>query len=91
MRQFYYKYPDILILGLSKAEGGDADAIYARPESRTCNHEAEKVRYEIAHAHPSDNSLHMLLSPADARTVIEASWGCRFPATSTVPPGWVSS
>lgn len=90
MKQTYSKYPDILILGLSKAEGGHTDAIYARAESRTCNNDAKKVGYEIAHAHPADNSLHMLLSPADARTVIEASWGCRFPSTSTVPSGWVS-
>lgn len=30
---------------------------------------------EIAHAHPSDGSLHMTLHPQDARVIIEAGWG----------------
>jgi hypothetical protein len=33
----------------------------------------------------------MLLSPADARAVVEAGWGRRFVDASSVPPGWVSS
>ncbi|CAI7637909.1 unnamed protein product [Penicillium palitans] len=90
MKQLHSEYPGILCLGLSKAGGGAADAIYARRESPTCNHEAAKVGYEIAHAHPADNSLHMLLSPADAGVVIKARWGRRFATPSTVPPGWVS-
>ena len=58
--------------------------------SPTCNPEAAAVGYEIAHAHPADNSLHVLLSPVDACTVIEAAWGRRFAVPSMVPPGWVS-
>ena len=49
-----------------------------------------RLAYEIAHAHPADNSLHVLLSAADARTVIEAAWGRRFAVPSMVPLGWVS-
>jgi hypothetical protein len=90
MKQLYSQYPDTLRLSLSNAEGSTADAIYARPESPACNPEAQKVGYEIAHVHPEDNSLHMLLSPADARAVVEAGWGRRFADPSSVPPGWVS-
>jgi hypothetical protein len=30
---------------------------------------------EIAHVHPIDGSVHVILSPSDAATVIEAGWG----------------
>ncbi len=30
---------------------------------------------EIGHFHPSDGSMHTILSPSDARTVIERGWG----------------
>jgi len=30
---------------------------------------------EIAHVHPSDGSIHVILSPSDAKTVMEAGWG----------------
>ncbi len=32
---------------------------------------------EIAHIHPSDHSMHMILSPRDAIAAIEAGWGER--------------
>lgn len=32
---------------------------------------------EIAHIHPADGSMHMILGPSDARAVIEAGWGER--------------
>ncbi len=44
--------------------------------------------HEIAHAHPADDSLHVWLSDPDARTVIEAGWGQRFPLTF-VKSGWM--
>ena len=34
-----------------------------------------RAQGEIAHIHPSDGSMHMTLSPSDAKTVIEAGWG----------------
>ncbi|KAJ5981782.1 hypothetical protein N7522_013410 [Penicillium canescens] len=89
MKHLHSQYSDILRLSLSNAEGGAADAIYAHPESPACNPEAQKVGFEIAHTHPEDNSLHMLLSPADARAVLEAGWGRRFADPSSVPPGWI--
>ena len=30
---------------------------------------------EIGHIHPSDGSMHMILSPSDTKTVIEQGWG----------------
>jgi len=36
---------------------------------------ATNARGEIAHIHPSDGSMHMTLSPSDAKKVIEAGWG----------------
>lgn len=32
---------------------------------------------EIGHVHPSDGSMHMILSPSDTRIVIERGWGER--------------
>ena len=32
---------------------------------------------EIAHIHPSDNSMHMVLSPRDAVAAVESGWGQR--------------
>ncbi|KAE8363920.1 fungal-specific transcription factor domain-containing protein [Aspergillus caelatus] len=89
MNNFHSQYPQLIRLDLSKTEGGTADAIYARSELPTCNPEAAAVGHEIAHAHPADNSLHVLLSPADARTVNEAAWGLRFAVPSMVPLGWI--
>ena len=37
--------------------------------------DATASRGEIAHVHPSDGSMHMIFSPADAVIVIERGWG----------------
>ncbi|OAP61571.1 hypothetical protein AYL99_03774 [Fonsecaea erecta] len=71
-------------------EGGSTDAIYAKPTLETLNDKARDNKIlgtEIAHAHPSDGSLHVWLSEADARTVVEKGWGLRFPLTF-VDKGW---
>ncbi|KAJ7864807.1 hypothetical protein B0H14DRAFT_2348327 [Mycena olivaceomarginata] len=34
---------------------------------------------EIAHIHPIDHSMHVILSPADSKTVIELGWAERHP------------
>lgn len=41
-----------------------------------CGHAHALVSHgEIAHIHPSDGSMHMILSACDARTVLESDWG----------------
>lgn len=85
------QHPDILDLLPSKTEGGSTDAIYAKTTLATLNPETQTnkmIGTEIAHAHPSEGSLHVWLSEADARLVVEQAWGLRFPL-SFVPKGWV--
>jgi len=41
---------------------------------------------EIAHIHPIDGSMHMVLSPTDAKTVIEAGWGELHPLAGRLLP-----
>ncbi len=49
------------------------DAIFLRdPEKGTLN---TKAQGEVGHIHPSDGSMHITLSPSDAKTVLEAGWG----------------
>lgn len=43
-----------------------------------CGHVyALSTQGEIGHIHPSDGSMHMILSPSDTRQAIEAGWGER--------------
>ncbi|KAF2433162.1 hypothetical protein EJ08DRAFT_629430 [Tothia fuscella] len=82
-------HPDILESKLSHTEGESTDGLYARRDCESLNPIARNkiLDHEIAHAHPADNSLHIWLSERDARTVIEAGWGMRFPLTF-VEKGW---
>lgn len=41
-----------------------------------CGHAHGRISHgEVAHIHPADGSMHMVLSPSDAVKVIEAGWG----------------
>lgn len=40
---------------------------------------------ETAHIHPSDGSMHMIFSAADATKVLDASWGERHPMSGVLP------
>ncbi|KAF2110638.1 hypothetical protein BDV96DRAFT_603722 [Lophiotrema nucula] len=73
----------------SKTEGGTGPAIYVKPDVPTMNPNASKIFYEVAHVHPSENSLHVYLSPKDARTVVESGWGEKFTVPWIAPPSWV--
>jgi hypothetical protein len=73
----------------SKTEGGHGQAIFVKPDVKTINPVAHKIFYEVAHAHSSDNSLHVYTSPQDARLVMKRGWGQRFPVTWLAPPSWI--
>jgi hypothetical protein len=84
------QHPTILDLRPSKTEGGSTDAIYAKADLETLNERAQGKQLlgtEIAHAHPAESSLHVWLSEADAKTVVQKGWGLRFPLTF-VDKGW---
>lgn len=90
MRTLADKHPDLLEVKPSHTEGKTTDGLYARADGKTLNPIANQdkvLKCEIAHAHPAENSLHVWLSEADARKVIEAEWGQRFPLTF-VNKGW---
>ena len=47
-------------------------------QARLCRHaDARASHGEIAHIHPSDGSMHMVLSASDAAIVVERGWGER--------------
>ncbi|KAI9659522.1 MAG: hypothetical protein M1821_001781 [Bathelium mastoideum] len=86
------KHPDLLILDKSITEGRSTDAIYAKPglPSRSSGAKDKILGDEIAHVHPAENSLHVWLTEADAKKVVEVGWGERFPLSSLgmVHNGW---
>jgi hypothetical protein len=73
----------------SKTEGGTGPAIYVKPDVKTINPVAHKIFYEVAHVHPAENSLHVYVSPVDAKLVMKRGWGQRFPVTWLAPPSWI--
>ena len=82
--KFSREHPDVLILDKSKTEGGSTDAIYAKPDLPG-RHPSAKNRIlgnEFLHAHPAENSLHVWLSPPDAKAVVGKGWGERFPLSA---------
>ncbi|KAH8730800.1 hypothetical protein GQ44DRAFT_420096 [Phaeosphaeriaceae sp. PMI808] len=89
MQEFASTYAASIETRPSKTEGGTGAAIYVKPDVKTINPVASKIFYEIAHVHPAENSLHVYVSPKDARMVIEKGWGQRFPVTWLAPPSWV--
>jgi len=90
--KYQAQYADILTLDRSITEGRSTDAIYAKPNllSRHPSAKDDTLGDEIAHVHPAENSLHVWLSESDARTVVAAGWGERFPLSSLsmVHNGW---
>lgn len=60
-----------------------------KPDVKTINPMAHKIFYEVAHVHPSENSLHVYVSPQDAKLVMKRGWGQRFPVTWLAPPSWI--
>lgn len=62
------KHPERLRTATSCFEKHCTGLFSTKQVNMTCNG-------EIAHAHPSDGSLHMTLHPNDAKVIIEAGWG----------------
>ncbi|KAK5462743.1 hypothetical protein LTS15_002455 [Exophiala xenobiotica] len=88
---FAARYPDILELRRSRSEGYSAEGIYAKESLSTINAECAQQKFigtEVAHAHPAEGSLHVWLSEADAKVVVQSGWGQRFPLPGT-PKGWI--
>ena len=90
VRDIASAHPDILEAKPSHSESKSADGLYAKKDISTLNPVARDwlLDHEIAHVHPVDNSLHVWLSEPDARAVIEAGWGQRFPL-NFVNKGWI--
>jgi hypothetical protein len=88
-RKYADLYPDDLILDKSITEGRTTDAIYAKPDRKFGAHD-RALGDEIAHVHPSEDSMHIWLTQADAKKVVAAGWGERFPLASLhmVDSGW---
>jgi Family of unknown function (DUF5519) len=80
--------PERLEIKPSHTEGGSTDGLYARTSTNELVKGDKILKSEIAHVHPSDDSLHVWLSEADARRVVESGWGLRFPL-KFVNKGWV--
>lgn len=83
-KKFCKEHPTLLKLDLSNVEGRSSDAIYALPNlpNRHPTATDRMLKDEIAHAHHAENSLHVWLSQADARKVVESGWGERFPLSA---------
>jgi hypothetical protein len=82
-------HPNLFTVRLSHTEGKTTDGLYALENIPSLNPVAKDkvLNHEIAHAHPSDNSLHVWVSDPDALKIIEAGWGCRF-CLPFVRSGW---
>lgn len=55
-------------------------ALWARDFGNINNHSGNEG--EIAHVHTSEGSLHVILSPSDAKTVMKSHWGELHPLSS---------
>lgn len=82
-------YSSYINEGTSKTEGGTGSAIYVKSDVKSINPVAHMIFYEVAHVHPSENSLHVYVSPQDAKLVMKRGWGQRFPVTWLAPPSWI--
>jgi hypothetical protein len=89
MKSLAAEHPSLFTVRLSHTEGKTTDGLYALESVPTLNPVAKDkiLSHEIAHAHPSDNSLHVWVSDPDAFKIIEAGWGCRF-SLPFVKSGW---
>lgn len=83
-KKYATELPHLLVLDKSITEGRTTDAIYARPElpDRKQGGQDKVLGDEIAHVHPEERSVHVWLTIADAKKVVDARWGERIPLSS---------
>ncbi|KAK4495274.1 hypothetical protein PRZ48_013603 [Zasmidium cellare] len=83
-KKYCKENPTLLKFDLSNVEGRSSDAIYALPNLPNRHPSATDriLKDEIAHTHHAEDSLHVWLSQADARKVVESGWGERFPLSA---------
>jgi hypothetical protein len=73
---------------------GERPELETRPSAHSPGRTAVALRggAELAHLHPEDGSLHVALSPLDARVVVARRWGEFHPLAGVargLPEGWV--
>lgn len=76
-------------MSLSETEGGDGPAIHVNSDVSTINPHAHKIFYEFAYVHPQDSSLHVYLSPRNARMALMNCRGQRFPISWIAPASYI--
>lgn len=76
------KRPDALGFELSHYEKRNRAITSRHPEKGPAV--AALSHGEIAHTHPADGSIHLILSPTDARTAIDAGWAERHPMSGVL-------
>jgi hypothetical protein len=54
-------------------------AMIIHPDIPSPHKDAVQALREITHIHPVDHSMHVVLSPADSKTVIDLGWAERHP------------
>jgi hypothetical protein len=77
-------HPSALSVGTSLLERG-GQALFLNPDF-PLHPGAKGTRREITHLHPSEGSMHISLSPPDAKLIIERGWGERFGLSGTIVP-----
>jgi len=82
LNQLAEKSPTLLSLRQSELEGHH-EALFGPHVTAT---RRGKEVHEIAHVHPHDRSLHLVLHPADAHTVITKGWGEYHPLSGQYAP-----
>lgn len=65
--------PAVLTWARSAYEKHNPAVVLRDPACGWC--QAARWRGEVAHVHPADGSMHMILSPSDAAEVVEKGWG----------------
>ena len=69
------RHADVVMWGPSHVENGNDGVLLIKPEPGNPTIVRTRVWGEVGHIHPVDASLHLVLSPSDTKTVMDAGWG----------------